>query len=69
MTTLTYVVRTARKAHRCDSCGGQIPSRTRYRFWSGVLDICTGIQTAKECPACSERAGRPIPAKTPEGTS
>lgn len=62
MTTLSRAFPVARKAHRCDSCGGVIREGERYYRWTGTGDEWTGVARMKECANCAERYGRPVPA-------
>jgi|GEM_PF-2375266 hypothetical protein len=57
-------VRSARKNHRCDDCGGLIPSGQKYKRidykWEGEFDsckVCIGCQEIRKvfsCPAVGD---------------
>lgn len=59
---------TARKAHRCGSCGGRINPGEMYRRWKGTGDDWVGIATLKECAECCTRYGRPLRESTEAGS-
>jgi hypothetical protein len=61
MSTVAHVYPVARRAHRCDSCGGRIEKGERYSRWTGTNDAWIGLATAKDCASCCERYGRAIP--------
>ena len=54
----------ARKPTACTSCGRPIRKGQQYHRWVGRSDsgLWEGLATAKECAACCERYGRPLPA-------